>query len=545
MAQDLYARRTQCLLMAFTLAVSVVLTAGCGKKEDGPVTAASGRFEVDDGTPAAKAPGSAGAVGQGEAGTPPSGTATAPGDVPSPPTTPPLDAAMGGATPYQIPEGNDALLAFLEQLQRQQPRGRAQQEMLADYRAIHSARVQAADKLLGESQEKKHRVAATQAKLDALRALTRLGDTQAEKALNAASRAAAKDAEPEIANLGRLMLFGMSLDELTSGEVPDVQPLLTNLKQLLADQPNAPGVFMVTRQAAMMLQQLGHKDAAAEAYQAIGNAYKDSPDEQIAAEVRSMLEQAAVQSLEAELDLEGKLRALLTGQPNSAQPVLDVLTKLLAGPSPGEYALAVTSQIAQLLEISGNNKEAGEAFALLEKSYENHPDPSLAAQATARAENGRRRAALIGQPFTVTGVQVDGSPFDWGKYQGKVVLVDFWATWCGPCLQEIPNIDAAYKKYKAQGFEVVGVNLDDDRQTVVRFLDIQPLPWTTVVSADPNAQGFENPLAVQCGIDAIPFLVLVGRDGKVDALHVRGEKLEQKLAEMLNPAGEPAAEPAS
>jgi thiol-disulfide isomerase/thioredoxin len=543
MAKDFRAQRKQGWLVTLTLVVFAAATAGCGKKEDGPVTAASGRFEVDDGTPVAS--GSAGPASQADLGTPPSGLATAAGDVPSPPMTPPIDAAMGGVTGYPVPEGNDALLAFLDRLQRERPKGQTQQEMLDDYRAIHTARTQAADKLLGASQEKQYRVAATQAKLDALRALARLGDDQAEKDLNAYSRVAAKDADPEIANLGRLMLFGMSLDELSGGEVTDVQPLLANLKQLIADQPNAPGVFMVTRQAAMMLHQLGHKDAAAEAYLTIGNAYKDSPDEQIAAEVRAMLEQAAVQSLEVELDLDGKLRALLTGQPDSAQPVFDVFKAMLGSPSPGEYALAVTSQIAQLLEVSGNYKEAGEAFTLLEKTYENHADSSLAAQATARAENGRRRAGLIGQPFTVTGVQADGSPFDWSQYQGKVVLIDFWATWCTPCLQEIPTIDAAYKKFKDQGFEVVGVNLDDERQTVVRFLDIQPLPWTTVVSADPNAQGFENPLAVQCGIDAIPFLVLVGRDGKVDALHVRGEKLEQKLAEMLNPAGEPAAEPAS
>ena len=161
--------------------------------------------------------------------------------------------------------------------------------------------------------------------------------------------------------------------------------------------------------------------------------------------------------------------------------MLEVLKALLGGPSPGEYALNVVSQVAQLLEISGNYKEATEAFTLLENKYKNHPDEAVAKQATARAENGRRRSALIGQPFTVDGVQADGSPFDWGKYQGKVVLVDFWATWCRPCLEEIPNIDANYKKYKAQGFEVVGVNLDDDPQTVVRFLEVQPLPWTTVV----------------------------------------------------------------
>ena len=531
MTKDVGARRSQGLLAALMLVAAAAITAGCGKEEKGPVTAASGRFQVDDGAPAA---------GDQEASRPPSDLAAPPravGDVPSPPKTPSIDAVLGGAGGYPVPEGNDQLLAFLEQLQRRQPKGQTQQEMLDDYRAIHGARIQAADKLLNQSEEKSFRLAATQAKLDAMRALARVGDDRADKELRAASRTAAQDPEPEIANLGRLMLFGMSLDELGSGELSDVQPLLAEMKQLITDQPDAPGVFMISRQAAMMLQQLGHKDAAAEAYLAIGNAYQNSPDEQIAAEVQAMLEQAAVQSLEAEMDLDEKLRSLLTGQPDSAQPVLDVLKAILGGQSLGEYALAVSSQLAQLLEISGNHHEAGEAFTLLEKAFENHPDPSLSKQAAARAENGRRRAALVGQPFTVSGVQPDGSPFDWSKYEGKVVLVDFWATWCGPCLQEIPIIDAAYKKYKAQGFEVVGVNLDEDPKTLLRFLDVQPLSWTTVISDDPNAQGFDHPLAVQCGIDAIPFLVLVDREGKVDALHVRGERLDERLAKLLNPAG--------
>jgi hypothetical protein len=105
----------------------------------------------------------------------------------------------------------------------------------------------------------------------------------------------------------------------------------------------------------------------------------------------------------------------------------------------------------------------------------------------------------------------------------------------------MPNLKQSYEKYRDQGFEVVGVNIDDDPQTVRKFLAFQPLPWTTVISADPNARGFEHPLAVKCGIDAIPFLVLIGRDGKVNALHVGGEKLDQKLAQLLGPAGTPGA----
>ncbi len=546
------------LLTGLGFALTACFMAGCGGgKEEGPLTAASSKYQVADEasatSPAAStaSPSGADSSGQvpaGDADTATPTTPSTPGDsavpateVPTPPTMPPVAAPGGGANGYAVPEGKEALLAFLEQLQQQQPKGQDQQQLLEDYRSLHAARIQAADKLLNMSQEKQVRFTATQAKLDAMRALGRLGDRQAVKDLNGYCRTVMKDADPEIVNLGRLMLFGLSLDAMAEaaavGQVTDVKPLLADLKKLVAEQPNAPGVFMVTRQAAMMMQQFGHKEVALQACQAIGNAYKDSQDEQLAAEARSMLDMAKAQAVEMKLDLDGKLRALLTGQPNSAPAVLDVLKSLLEIQPPGEYVLNVVGQIAQLLEISGSYKEAGEAFVMLENAYKNSPDEELAKQAMARAENGRRRAGLLGQTFVVDGTQVDGSPFDWSKYQGKVVLVDFWATWCGPCLEELPNLKKNYEAYRDKGFEVVGVNLDEDPQTVVTWLARQPLPWTTVISADANARGFDHPLVVKCGIDAIPFIVLLDRDGKVNALHVRGEKLEQKLAQLLGPPG--------
>ena len=125
---------------------------------------------------------------------------------------------------------------------------------------------------------------------------------------------------------------------------------------------------------------------------------------------------------------------------------------------------------------------------------------------------------------------------DWEQYEGKVVLVDFWATWCGPCLQEIPNMRKNYARFQDAGFEIVSINLDNDLATVEGFLKAQPLPWPTVVSDQEDEFGFENPNAVRCGVRGIPFLVLVGQDGNVAALHVRDRLLDEKLAELL---GEP------
>jgi thiol-disulfide isomerase/thioredoxin len=107
-----------------------------------------------------------------------------------------------------------------------------------------------------------------------------------------------------------------------------------------------------------------------------------------------------------------------------------------------------------------------------------------------------------------------------------VVLLDFWATWCGPCLEELPNIRKNYEAYKSKGFEVIGVNLDQDPQALSEFLTSQQLPWI-------NIRG--NEMAERCGVDTIPFVVLLDQNGVVADLHVRGQVLGEKLAKLLGP----------
>ena len=94
----------------------------------------------------------------------------------------------------------------------------------------------------------------------------------------------------------------------------------------------------------------------------------------------------------------------------------------------------------------------------------------------------------------------------------------------------MPNIRENYEKFREQGFEVVGVNLDDTVEQVEDFFGARgELPWTTVFSPNPEARGFKTPLAQACGVTAIPFVVLVGRDGNVLDIHVRGPDLGKQL----------------
>lgn len=117
--------------------------------------------------------------------------------------------------------------------------------------------------------------------------------------------------------------------------------------------------------------------------------------------------------------------------------------------------------------------------------------------------------------------------------RGKVVMIDFWASWCGPCRRENPNVVAAYQRYNSDGFEIFSVSLDKDKTKWVRAIQQDGLLWPNHVS---DLQGWNSAASRAYGISSIPHTILVGRDGKIIATHLRGAALEAKLAELFDEA---------
>lgn len=130
----------------------------------------------------------------------------------------------------------------------------------------------------------------------------------------------------------------------------------------------------------------------------------------------------------------------------------------------------------------------------------------------------------------IAGETPKGKPIRLSDFRGKVVLIDFWASWCGPCRKENPNVVKAYKRFSNKGFTVFSVSLDTDAAAWKGAIQKDGLLWTSHLS---DLKGWESPVVQQYGFDGIPYTVLVNKEGKIIGTNLRGEKLEQKLETVL------------
>lgn len=122
---------------------------------------------------------------------------------------------------------------------------------------------------------------------------------------------------------------------------------------------------------------------------------------------------------------------------------------------------------------------------------------------------------------------LDGASFDLSKFRGKIVLIDFWATWCSPCIAEIPNLRKLHEKYGRGGedFVIVSVSMDNAAKTARKFVAKKDMPWTQVW-----ADGvFKSDAAKDYNVTGIPAMFLVGPDGKLIAKNVRGKELSREV----------------
>ena len=197
--------------------------------------------------------------------------------------------------------------------------------------------------------------------------------------------------------------------------------------------------------------------------------------------------------------------------------------------------------LGSMLEITNQHEEVLKVFEKLEKRY---PDNYRVHEELARIheELGNSELAveyrkkvdpmsgLVGKvvpDFSAT--DLDGKPISLQQYRGKVILLDFWAVWCGPCISEMPNVKRVYNSYKDQGFDIIGVSLDTDKTRLHNYLKKNDIPWRQIFSG----QKWKSPLAQKYHIYSIPAPWLIARDGTLISRKARGAKLEQLVVEAL------------
>jgi thiol-disulfide isomerase/thioredoxin len=275
-------------------------------------------------------------------------------------------------------------------------------------------------------------------------------------------------------------------------------------------------------QSLTLLARLGDRDAEATLGD-FAESLVSGGDAELAAEAAQIVLVSDAQKILKNQDLAG------------AESVVSRINALLEkDPDDGAIAQFAMQFAGALEHMPEGSEAAGKAYAAFGGAFVKSSNPQIKAMGEGMA-GMLRRLGLVGNEMEIRGTNLDGQAFDQKTLDGKVVLVDFWATWCGPCIAEMPNVLAAYEKYHDKGFEVVGISLDTDRDALEAFLKEKEIPWT-ILFEQPEGQGWQHPLAAYYGITGIPTVILVGRDGKVVSMDVRGEKLGEELAKIFKDA---------
>lgn len=390
--------------------------------------------------------------------------------------------------PLVVPDGAtvDELVEFLRVASARRTEADSPEEFRVKAAQKAEAMIAASDRILAAESSAAARYEALANKFNALQAISELAIDGAESRL----AALATEAPPIIDAILR--------------EKPDA-----------ALRPQAIGLKLNA-----LFIAAGRNDAVQDAFLAELAAASDDDDPAVVNEARR-------------LAVHYRMARLLGGEDSDAAPLVAAVSQAVAVDSPDPHFFQQAREIVAHLERSGHVEAAVQIAEKVGAAYSRFDDEQLSQVAELWAESVRRRLGVVGTEVAVEGTLAAGGPLDWASLRGKVVLVDFWATWCRPCVESLPELEELYARHRSDGFEIVGVTLDFERADLDAFLAQRKLPWLVVANMLDKTEAATEPNVERFGVEGIPWVVLVDRQGRAAAVGLHGEQLAAKVEELL------------
>jgi len=538
----------------------LLLLAGCGQ-DDAPLTAKNSKFKVSDGksgtaeteaavgVPPATPPSGASIESMADAIDSPTGT----GNTGSPPAA--NDTVAGKTNPAAAPGSGDVvedkkgltisgevaqIVETIKQLKSTQPPGNTQEEQLANLIQAQRFIVELSTRLLNANKHPQLDQFALNEATEALVALAELRDPSAATRMSQFAENLSKHPNAELARTGRLMLFNTDMiAKLQTEEKVDTEQVLAGIENLLEKDGGDQQVFMVSTRVCQFLSERGENETAAKGMRMIATSYQDSKVPELKDAAKSLFDNATV----TELNVPGMLNDVYDKKEGSEDKLLTGLQSLFKEKNPNPLFIAPILDVIMRFELLNKPALVEKIYVMLETAYAGHENADITKQLTELIGSGRKRYALVGQPFAADAVTTDGKKFDIQEFKGKVVLVNFWGTFAPPSLEEMPIIRKLHNDLQGQGLEVVCLDLDVELTRVEAFFKYQqksiPFPnylSPEVVSGTKLKDCHETSLATSFGLRAVPFYVLVNKEGNVDSIYhfrLEPERAGGRLKELL------------
>lgn len=265
-------------------------------------------------------------------------------------------------------------------------------------------------------------------------------------------------------------------------------------------------------------------DGAQEKLTALAVATKDDPTPEISGAAKLVL-------------LEDKVRETDLAQPHLLPALLTEMKEFFEKQQPlTERHLDLASLAVRTINAVDDDVLAYGSYAEFGKIFAKSSNMQLKKYGEKLVSKGEAWA-LLKTPLDIEGEFLDGGTWKSKNHLGKVYLIDFWASWCGPCVAEIPNLSETYRKYRGQGFEIVGVSLDSDEAELRKCILEKGVLWPVLFDRAAAEAEKPHPLAEKFKIKAIPSLLLVGKDGRIVKVNPRGPDLEKALEKLFAAGG--------